>query len=60
MDLDLTIEEVELLHRLLDAELAELRVEVRHTRESQVKDILKHNEDLLRDVLSKLGGAKPS
>jgi hypothetical protein len=54
MELDITLEEVDLLRRILDAALSELRVEVRHTRESTVKELLKHNEDLVRDVLGKL------
>jgi hypothetical protein len=58
MELDLSPEELGLLRRLLDAELSEIRVEVRHTGELGVKEILKHNEDLLRGVLAKLREAE--
>ena len=54
MELDLKSEEIEALRQILSAALGELRVEVRHTREATVKDLLKHNEELLRNILGQL------
>ncbi len=54
MTITLTEEEMDLLKRILDAELGELREEVHHTRDSEFKDHLKHKENVLRAVLSKM------
>ena len=54
MDITLTEEEMDLLKRILYTELGELREEVHHTRDSEFKDHLKHKENVLRGMLSKM------
>ena len=54
MDITLTEEEMDLLRRILDAELGDLRKEVRHTHDSEFRNHLKHKENVLRGILSKM------
>jgi hypothetical protein len=53
MGISLTDEERQLLARLLDGALRELRVEVRHTDDAELKDELRHRENLLRSIIAK-------
>ena len=46
--------EWELVLELLQRELAELPVEIRHTRTSSVRDALRRREDVVKDLLQRL------
>jgi hypothetical protein len=54
MDLSLTDEEVELLRRTLEESFRELRVEIRHTHESDLREDLRHREHVLSGILDRL------
>ena len=53
MDLHLKDEEASLVLRVLRNRLNELRVEVRHNKDSEVREYLKHKEHILAAVLKK-------
>lgn len=50
----LSEEERELVRRVLTRALAEVRQEVRHTHESDLKEQLRHQEHTLRAILDKV------
>jgi len=54
MDMNMTEEEMDLLRRILDNELGELREEVHHTKDSEYKAHLRHKENTLRGILAKV------
>jgi len=54
IDLKLTDEQAEYLVRLLEATLGETRVETRHTRTSEFRELVRGEESLLRDVIERL------
>lgn len=54
MDMNLTREELDLLRKILDNELMQLREEVHHTRDSEYKAHLKHKENTVRCLLAKV------
>jgi len=54
MELKLNREEHAYLQQVLNTMLGELRVEVRHTRDSEDKAHFKQREKVLRDILGKL------
>jgi hypothetical protein len=54
MLLEMSAEEGELIRRILENWLGELREEVHHTHDSEFKQHLRHNEHVLRAVLEKL------
>jgi hypothetical protein len=58
MKLEMSEEEGELIKRILDNWLSELREEVHHTHDSEFRQHLKHNEHLLRAVLEKLSARR--
>ena len=47
--------ERELLLELLERERAELPVEIRHTRTSELRDELRERQELVRSLLERLG-----
>ncbi len=53
MQLDLEEQEASLLYRIARNRLRELRVEVRHNRNSEARDYLRHKERLLNRILEK-------
>lgn len=54
MNLDLTKEQIDFLQKMLENSVGELRTEVRHTDDSEFKQFLKHNEQLLREIIETL------
>jgi hypothetical protein len=61
LQLSLTVEERGLLIRLLNTELGDTRVELRHTDFSpDYRGEVKKEEELLRSLLQKLGAPQPS
>jgi hypothetical protein len=57
MDLQLSNPERQLVHRLLDEALRELRVEVRRTRTPDFHDKLLEEEELLKGLIERLAAA---
>ena len=53
MDLHLDEKEAALTFRILRNRLDELRTEVRHNKESEAREYLKHKERILNNVLAK-------
>jgi hypothetical protein len=53
MDLNLDEKEASLTFRILKNRLEELRTEVRHNKESEAREYLKHKERILNNVLAK-------
>lgn len=53
MDLHLKPEEASLVLRVLRSRLNDLRTEVRHDKDSEVRNYLKHKERILSGVLEK-------
>jgi hypothetical protein len=53
MDLHLKEEEASLVLKVLRNRLSELRIEVRHNKDSEVREYLKHKEHILFRVLKK-------
>ena len=56
----LTLREQAYLKELLEADLADTRVAVRRTRTPALHDELHRREDLIRDLLKRLGEDGPS
>jgi hypothetical protein len=54
MDLYLNSKEVELLMRLLEQHLEDIRREIHHTDRAAFKAVLKSDEALMRDILGRL------
>lgn len=54
IDVKLTDEQAGYLIRLLEATLGETRVEARHTRTSEFRELVRGEESLLRDVIGRL------
>jgi hypothetical protein len=54
IDLKLTDEQAAYLIRLLEATLGETRVEARHTRTNEFRELVRGEESLLRDVIGRL------
>lgn len=54
MDLFLDTDESELLTRLLERHLEDIRREIHHTDRASFKAVLKADEALMRDILIKL------
>jgi hypothetical protein len=54
MDLNLDIKETELLTRLLERHLEDIRREIHHTDLAKFKAVLKSDEALMRELLGKL------
>ena len=53
MDLNLEATEASLLLRILKHRLNEMRHEVRHTKDSESREYLKHKERILNRILDK-------
>jgi hypothetical protein len=53
MNLDLIEEELSLLYRVVNNRLSDLREEVRHTKDSESVEYLKHKERILNHILNK-------
>jgi len=60
MKLELSAEERDLLVRLLEREVGDLRVEVRRTGRPALRDELKREEALIRDLAERLQGPDDS
>jgi hypothetical protein len=58
LHIDLTLEERNLLERMLDAYLTELRGEISATYNHEYKDTLKQREVLLRKIIAAVHEAK--
>jgi nicotinamide riboside kinase len=56
MSIELGPKERELLGELLEKELEEVRSELHHTQAHGYKETLKEREQLVRELLAKLGG----
>ena len=54
LQLALTEEEQQLLKDTLTNDLSNLRMEIRETDDRGFKDMLKHNEELMKGILAKL------
>ena len=54
LQLTLTEEEQQLLKDTLANDLSNLRMEIRETDDRGFRDMLKHNEELMREILAKL------
>jgi len=52
--LTLSDDEENLIRELLERELEELPVEIRHTRSAQLREDLAHRRDLVRGLLARL------
>lgn len=59
MRVDLTSEEVEMLQRVLEGRRHEMLMEIAHTDSRDYRVMLSGEEDLLKDILAKLGGIQP-
>jgi hypothetical protein len=55
MELQLDEREASLILKVLNNRLGELRREVRHTRDSEAREYLKHKERLLTRVIDRFG-----
>ena len=53
-DLELTSEESEVLHQVLEHSLAALELEIRHTDHNEFKNLLKQRRNTLRALIAKL------
>jgi len=60
MNLDLNDEEARLLRRTLEESFRDLRLEIRHTHESDLKEELHHREHVLAGVLTRLQESVPA
>jgi hypothetical protein len=56
MDLYLDDKEAALAYRVLRNRLEEIRTEVRHDKDSEAREYLKHKEHILNDILAKFSG----
>jgi hypothetical protein len=56
MDLHLEKKEASLAFRILKNRMGELRTEVRHDKDSSVRDYLKNEERILKNILAKFSG----
>ena len=54
INLDLTDEEVEVLHIVIDSYLSDLRMEIADTDRKDFRDMLKHRKQVLIKVLDEL------
>lgn len=54
MNLTLSDEEARLLRRTLEEDFRDLRLEIRHTHESDTREDLHHQEHLLGGILARL------
>lgn len=54
MQLELSVEDQDLLTRLLEREIGDTRVEARHTDDRRYREQLERNEASLRDLLDRL------
>ncbi|MEJ2368192.1 MAG: hypothetical protein P8Z49_07560 [Acidobacteriota bacterium] len=59
MEVTFTEQELDLLKRILDSSLRQLRQEVHHTRDSEYREQLKHRENVLRSILEKVEVEQP-
>ena len=57
MELRLTEPEVKLLREVLDADLSGLLMEIARTDNRVMREGLKKRQDLLKEILDRLGGA---
>ncbi|KRT73595.1 MAG: hypothetical protein XU12_C0008G0062 [Deltaproteobacteria bacterium CSP1-8] len=57
MELRLTEPEVKLLREVLDADLSGLLMEIARTDNRAMREGLKKRQDLLKEILDRLGGA---
>ncbi len=55
--LELTLPEADLLREIVGEWLIDLRVEIGHTDNLDYRDRLKRQEELLRDILDRLGAS---
>lgn len=55
MTITLSLEELVLVRHELQRSLDDVRVEIRHTHESDLREELRHRESTLRGLLGKLG-----
>lgn len=60
MEISLTDEEREVLKRVVESALRELRGEIHHTHDSGLRSQLIHRESVLRHVLDKLPTPAPA
>ena len=56
MHLELTPEQAELLRRILENQIADLRLEIAHTDTMEFRELLKRNRDFLQDLVLRLRG----
>lgn len=56
--LELDQEEAEMLEKVLEKEIADLRVEIRHSGSSECRELLRNKEGLVEKVLSSLKAGK--
>jgi hypothetical protein len=54
LQLTLTEEEQRLLREILENDLSDLRMEIRETDDRGFREMLKHNEELMKEILGKL------
>jgi hypothetical protein len=60
MNLTLTDEEARLLRRTLKESFRDLRLEIRHTHESDLKEELRHREHVLTGIMTQLEEPVPA
>jgi hypothetical protein len=60
MTIHLTDEECAVLRRVVDHTLRELRVEIHHTHDSEMRSLLLHRETVYRHILGKLAARVPA
>ena len=60
MRIELSDEEREVLQRLVAAALQDIRLEVRHSHESETRAELRHRENVLRRIVDKVEAAAPA
>ena len=58
--LKLKPEELSTLKEVLEKDIAELRVEIRHTDNSECREMLRHKEEILEKIFSALPVGKKS
>jgi hypothetical protein len=56
-DIQLTADEAEMLHRILESYLADLRVEIAGTDLKDFREVLKREERFIKELLQRLEGA---
>jgi hypothetical protein len=56
MRLEMNIEETDLLRRVLDSYVSNLRTEIHHTDNREYREALKHEDEVLRSLLQRLDG----